>query len=285
MVLRSWTTTAQGYAAHLLTTGKSPGTVRTYTSDVRLFWQWCAAREGSPWDATRSTVREWFAARILDVSPSRAIGTLAALHAFYQWGRDEGWVERDPCEGLKAKRGSRQPTKPVERSDFQSMLKFCSNERDRALLMLMAHTGLRVTEVATLTPESFDWHRRLIKVRGKGDKEAYVAAPEEVLGILRGMMGFFPVPGEGIWRSEQKRRPMKAHQLRKILYRLADQAGTSVHPHQMRVMFAVEHYKEYHDIERLRKAMRHADVSTTQGYIAHLEDEPVFEQVRNLWLA
>lgn len=284
MGFHSWAVTAKGFERHLLSTGKSQGTVRTYTSDLRLFWAWCAERELDAFDCPPGALKEWFAGRVLDVSSSHAIHTLAALRCFYAWGREQGLSDGDPTSGMRIKRRDHVPTKPLERGDFASLLKVCDCDRDRTMLMLMAHTGLRITELATLTPESFDWQRRLIKINGKGGKQAYVAAPDEVLGMVRGMMGFFPVSNEGIWRSEQKRRPMAAHQLRKIVYRLAEKAGVDAHPHRMRAMFAVEHYKTYHDIERLRRAMRHAEVTTTQGYITHLEDEPVFEQVRGLRL-
>lgn len=284
MDLHSWTATAKGFERHLLTTGKTAGTVRTYTSDLRLFWGWCGERELDAFECPAGALKEWFAARVQEVSSSRAIGTLAALRCFYAWGMGEGLVTADPTKGLRVKRREHVPTRPMERDGFASLLKVCNCDRDRAMLMLMAHTGLRITELATLTPESFDWARKLIKINGKGGKQAYVAAPDDVLGMCRGLMGFFPVAGEGIWRSEQKGRPMAAHQLRKIIYRLAEKAGIEAHPHRMRSMFAVEHYKVYHDIERLRRAMRHADITTTQRYITHLEDEPVFEQVRGLRL-
>lgn len=284
MVLHSWPATAKGFSRHLLATGKSAGTVRTYSSDIHLFWEWCVERELDPFDCPLGALKEWFALRVQAVSPSRAVGTVAALRAFYAWGKEEGLAEADPSATLKAKRGKAVPTKPLAKDDFCSLLAVCTSERDRTMLMLMAHTGLRVTEVATLTPESFDWQRRLITVKGKGDKIAYVAAPDEIFAMVRSLMGFFPVPGEGIWRSEQFSRPMKSHQLRKAMYRLSEKAGVDVHPHRLRAMFAVEHYKVYRDIERLRRAMRHEDVETTQGYIAHLEDEPVYEQVRGLKL-
>lgn len=284
MVIHSWAATAKGYERYLLATGKSAGTVRTYSSDLHLFWDWCADREVDAFECPPGAVREWFASRVQDVSSSRAIGTLAALRAYYAWGIEDRLAESDPTKGLRVKRRGQVPTRPLERDDFKSLLKVCSCDRDRTMLMLMAHTGLRITELATLTPESFDWQRQLIRVDGKGGKQAYVAAPDEVLGMIRQVMGFFPVAGEGIWRSEQKHRPMAAHQLRKIIYKLAEKAGIEAHPHRMRSMFAVEHYKIYHDIERLRRAMRHADITTTQRYITHLEDEPVYAQVRGLRL-
>lgn len=281
---RDWGDTARGFATHLLTTGRSPGTVRTYTSDIHILWDWCTEREIHPFDCPPTALKEWFALRVQDVSSSRAVGTIAALRAFYAWGQGDGICGSDPSKVLKAKRGKAVPTKPLAKDDFKALLGVCSSERDRTMLMLMAHTGLRITEVATLTPESFDFQRRLITVRGKGDKVAYVAAPDDIFTMVRSLMGFFPAEGEGIWRSEQANRPMKAHQLRKRMYGLAERAGVEVHPHRLRAMFAVEHYKVYRDIERLRRAMRHSDVLTTQGYIAHLEDEPVYEMVRRLSL-
>lgn len=284
MDLRSWGATAEGFARHLRATGKSADTVRTYLSAVSLFWRWCEAREDCPVSADRSTVRDWIALRRDTVSNGRAHNSLAALRSFYAWLNEDGEREDDPCVGARIKRAKRNPTKPLRVDEFSRLMSVADRERDQLMLLVLGHTGVRISELAGIEPTDFDWSRGLIRIKGKGDKHAYIAPPCEIMDRLRIFLGLLPDDGP-IWRSAKRKEPMSAHQIRKIIYGLADEAGVEhVHPHRLRALFATEHYRNYHDIERLRRSMRHESIETTQSYISYLEEEPGYEQMRAMKL-
>ena len=61
-----------------------------------------------------------------------------------------------------------------------------TDERDRAMFMLMLRCGLRVEEVATLTVDAVDYHRRQLFVsRGKGGKDRVVYISEDARLALK----------------------------------------------------------------------------------------------------
>ena len=61
-----------------------------------------------------------------------------------------------------------------------------TDERDRAIFMLMLRCGLRVEEVATLTVDAVDYHRRQLFVsRGKGGKDRVVYISEDARLTLK----------------------------------------------------------------------------------------------------
>ena len=89
-----------GLIAHL-----TPGTVRAYAFDLLMWLRFLAEHRGlgSPWDATSADVGAFYEARrsgpvgqrIAARTWDRQIGSLSR---FFEWGRDRGLVEENPCK-------------------------------------------------------------------------------------------------------------------------------------------------------------------------------------------
>jgi len=45
--------------------------------------------------------------------------------------------------------------------------------RDKAIIALFTESGLRLSELVSISPEYIDWDLRIIRILGKGRKEAY----------------------------------------------------------------------------------------------------------------
>src|SRR5207247_1180856 len=94
-----------------------------------------------------------------------------ALRAFFRYGAIRGWSPLHLADSIQAPRvytGETLPSGP-DWTDVRRMLaatntKRAKDLRDRPILMLFAIYGLRVTEVARLRLEDFDWEHRLLHV-------------------------------------------------------------------------------------------------------------------------
>ena len=83
---------------------------------------------------------------------------------------------------------SPQPSRlPVgaSRDEVAALLVSCDRDtsaglRDHAVLLLLAHLGLRAIEVARLRLDDLDWRRGEILVRGKGNRDERLPLPDEV---------------------------------------------------------------------------------------------------------
>jgi integrase/recombinase XerD len=259
--------TAEGFARHLLTAGKSPETVRTYTSALSLFWRWCEANEECPLDVDRNLLRAWLIHRASLVSSTRVHSNLAGLRLFYAYLIEEGLRNDDPTKGLKWKRGETLPTQPLDMPDVRSLLMACDHERDRLVVLLLVYSGVRITEFASMCADDIDWQHGTITIKhGKGDVARHVSPSPEVMGRLHAYLGL--LPSGPIWRSLRDKKPMTAHQLRKLIYRLTAKAGLShIHPHRFRSTFACEFLDQFDgDIHALKGAMGHKSIDTTARY-------------------
>jgi len=160
----------------LLADRKSPQTIDSYTTGVRLFLQWCD-QHGHAAALDRNMVRSWIA-DLLDggAAPATARSRQMSLKRFSAWLVEEGEMDSDPLRDLKP---PKLDTKVIERltdDECARLVKACQGKlfidrRDEAIARLMIETGLRAGEVIALTVGDVDLARGLAVVqRGKGGK-------------------------------------------------------------------------------------------------------------------
>lgn len=146
--------------------------------------------------------------------------------------------------------------------------------RDLCLCRLMLEAGLRVGEAVALRPEHIEMNSGQVTVReGKGAKDRIVWIGEDLRDLI------------GSWRS---RRPDSAYlfptrtgkrldpshlwrRVRKAARRAEINEAEKVSPHTLRHTFATDYLRQTGNLELVRKALGHADISSTQIYI-HLCD-------------
>lgn len=278
-----WAQAADEFRRYLITIGRSDGTAHTYVSNLSLFWHWCANHEMDSRDADRVLVRAWISDRMAVVSSQRAHNDLAALRHYYRMLIEDRYREDDPTANMRVKRQKALPTEPLDDDELGLLLGACREERDRLILLMLASTGMRISELASLSADNIDWRKGEIRVVGKGDKERRIAPNPEVLGRLHAYCGMFP---EGpLWLSKRQGNQLSAHQIRKILYDLAERAHLKgVHPHRLRSFFATKYIEQFADIQALQGVLGHNSIETTARYSEYTRARRGLEQTKMLRL-
>jgi site-specific recombinase XerD len=88
------------------------------------------------------------------------------------------WLEQNyriPCP-MRNVRASKLPKMILPSLTLNQVLELidkAGNTRNQAIIALAVESGLRVYELAQIKTEDIDWQNRIIKVLGKGRKEAY----------------------------------------------------------------------------------------------------------------
>lgn len=279
--MADWSTLAVPFRRFLITDEKTPETARTYVNNAGRYWRWCISHEACPETADKPIVQTWLAERRASVSSGRVHNDLAAVRKLYEWLMDTGASTVNPTAGLRIKRPKVLPTAPLEGIDVDQLLGACRHERDSLIVLLLVYSGVRITEFANMLPEHIDWRRGEIRIFGKGEKERLVAPAEDVMDRLRLFLGLFY---EGpLWLSLRRKLPMSGHQIRKVIYRIADEAGlANVHPHRFRSTFATEFMEQFGDIQALQAAMGHESIETTARYAEYTKHRRGLEKMRRL---
>lgn len=168
-LLTSWT-------VHLRAERKSPATIESYTTGVRLFLAYCAS-EGYPAVLDRPTVNA-FIAGLLDSGAEAATARSRQLSVrrFSAWCAEEGETDRDELIGLKPPKLDVKVVPRLTDDQCRALIKACAgrefiDRRDEAMVRFMLETTARCGEVLAIGTADIDITRGLAVIRrGKGGK-------------------------------------------------------------------------------------------------------------------
>jgi integrase/recombinase XerC len=155
-------------------------------------------------------------------------------------------------------------------------------KRDRALLELLYAAGLRVSELTGLNLADMDRREKMLRVRGKGNKERIVPYGGKAQEALE---AYWPVreqlllqasPGSrrrGVAHSEaiflnyagRRLTQRSVGRIVKKYVRLANM-NWDLHPHSMRHAFATHLLADGADLRAIQELLGHQSLSTTQKY-------------------
>ncbi len=165
---------------------------------------------------------------------------------------------------------------PEEQARFLAEFntRYPSPHRNLCMVRLMLEAGLRVGEVVALKPEHLDMTTcRLVVREGKGAKDRVLWISDDLRDLIGSWLERRP---DSPWLFPTRHgTPVKTRYLREVVKRSAGRAGVAewerVSPHNLRHTMATDLLRETGNLELVRRALGHADVSTTQRY-CHLVD-------------
>ncbi len=298
--------------------GLQPLSIAAYQSDLEQF---AALLEGrSLAEATRQDVSAFLAAlSARGISARAAARKLSSLRGFYRWLLRSGLGTADPTLHTSTPAGWRVLPKALAeltveesldaagaRAAYQQQVRPADQAmasaaeavalRDSAILEVLYGSGLRATELVTLTVAGVDMAGAKLRVLGKGDKERIVPmggpavhALERYLAQGRpalcqaspavsdkrrdheGMHAGEPVqPGRALRPPLETRlfltaagRPMT----RGVVWALVKAlTGGAASPHMLRHSCATHMVNHGADLRSVQTVLGHADIATTQIY-------------------
>lgn len=138
----------------------------------------------------------------------------------------------------------------------------------RALCVTLYATGIRISEACSLRIEDLDSRRGVIRIRGKGDRERYVALGKKLLHVLRRYYHrerpkgpcLFPRPGTEV--------PVSPDQVRRRIRNAVEKAAIRkrVTPHVLRHSMATHLLEAGTDLRVIQALLGHASIRTTTRY-------------------
>ncbi len=267
----------------------SPHTVRAYAGDVTSLLEH-AHRAGvqAPDGLNATHLRGWLA---LQHASGAARTTLArrgaAARTFTAFAHRRGWLATDPGPQLGTLKTRRTLPHVLRQDEMRAVLDTAARHteasetgtraavalRDAAVLELFYATGIRVSELCGLTPDSFDHARRTVRVRGKGDKERTVPVGVPALrAVTRWLDQGRPTlattgSGPALFLGVRGGR-LDPRTARRIVHQRLRDAGASrdVGPHGLRHSAATHLLEGGADLRSVQEILGHSSPATTQIY-------------------
>jgi len=261
------------YKTYLKGRGLSQRTINSYINTLLRFARW-TEQTYEQFDATAVTP--------LDVADYRRYLTqngkrpatinhaLDVLNSFFTWAHAEGIVQANPTVGIKRVQEQKNAPKWLDRRELGVLIRAVQRygkERDIALVMILLHTGLRVSEAVALRWEDIVLRERsgFVRVReGKGCKYREVPLNITVRRVLEIYKG---EKNEGwLFPGRRSGRHITARAAENVLTKYGQLSGIDITPHMLRHTFGKMLVDSGESLDRVAALMGHSNLNTTARY-------------------
>jgi integrase/recombinase XerD len=258
--------------------GLSANTLAAYRRDLQAYADWLASQSARTLDHTRELDLLGYIAHRREGRASSANRRLTVLKRYFRWALREHLVQADPTLRLSAAKQPQRHPKTLSEAQVEALLEAPDIDtplglRDRTMIELMYASGLRVSELVTLSSVHVSLNDGVLRVMGKGSKERLVPFGEVANGWLR---RYVAEARADILQGRQsdalfvtaRGGPMTRQMFWTLLKKHARQAGITapLSPHTLRHAFATHLLNHGADLRAVQLLLGHADISTTTIY-------------------
>jgi len=152
-----------------------------------------------------------------------------AIKTFYNW-REETFDLTNPMKKVRAPRLGKLILPSLTAEQVSTLLDKVDNIRGKAIIALFTESGLRLSELTNIEPQDIDWDNHIVRVMGKGRKEAYAPFGESTERYLKAWLVQYQ-PNDNIWGLNE-------WGIISMLRRLEAATGITCNPHVFRRTFA-----------------------------------------------
>ena len=205
---------------------------------------------------------------------------VAALRSLYRYLLQQQLVDDNPAALIKVPKINKLLPKNLDVDEMSRLLDLDSAEddlatRDQAIMELFYSSGLRLEELVNANLADIDWSERLIRVRGKGNKERILPvgklAAQAIQRWLAVRPAYVAADANALFLSRKKTRISARHVRQRVaLWGQRQGLDQQVHPHMLRHSFASHVLESSGDLRAVQEMLGHANLSTTQVY-THLD--------------
>ncbi len=211
-------------------------------------------------------------------APATISRNIASIKAFYHFLFKERMVDEDISDELKAPKIEKKLPETMTITEVDRLLNQPAGDtpkelRDKAMLELLYATGIRVSELISLTMSDINLKMGFVICRD-GSRERVIPFGNKA---RKAVMAYLEKARGALLKSDTEEmlfvncsgHPMSRQGFWKLVKYYAEKAGIEeeITPHTLRHSFAVHLLENGADLHSVQEMMGHSDISTTQIYI------------------
>jgi integrase/recombinase XerC len=267
--------TIREFVGHLHDHGLQKSSIARKLAALRSFFKYCVREGHLQENPARLVPTPKLPKRIPSVLTAEEMNGF--LNQLAEMGPASG-SDGKPLQKIAPSKSDRPARAPAKLDDEALLLR-----RDRALLELLYAAGLRVSELTGLNYADLDQKERVLRVRGKGDKERIVPYGSKAQEALE---KYWPLREELFLQASASRgrhrdsphteavflnytgRRLTQRSVGRIVKKYVRLVNVNwdLHPHSLRHAFATHLLADGADLRAIQELLGHQSLSTTQKY-------------------
>jgi len=254
----------------------SENTALAYRRDIEQFSRFLEKKNLNIKHADKLTVRDYLANVLQAVSKkSSIIRKIAALRRFFNFLVKCKVLKISPMDFILTPKSEKHLPNFLTVGEINLILSApdtskISGLRDRAILELLYSSGLRISELTTLSKTDVDYVSGTVKVMGKGGNQRLVPIGDFALDIIRKYLKMRNDSSSVLFAGNPAKAGQKlsARCIQKTLKIYLKKAGITkkITPHSLRHTFATHLIDNGCDIRSVQEMLGHKNLATTQIY-------------------
>ena len=252
----------------------SNNTTKSYNNNLTKFNEYYKNK-----DLLKLTVKdiENYIKTLSNLEPTTISNYISTLKTFYNYYVKIDKIKLNPCDAIKMPKMKRNLPTYLTEEEIDTLLEISIetpfDARNKAILELMYATGLRVSELISLTYQNIDLDKDIVRCYGKGNKERIVPMGKTAVKYLTIYLDEYrdllkkKVLCDSLFLNNHGKQ-LTRQGFFKVLKKLAEIKGIkeNITPHMLRHSFATHLLNNGADLRSIQLMLGHENISTTGIY-------------------
>ena len=277
--------------------GLAKNTAFSYKNDLNQLNEFCKKKNLSILKIDEKKLEDYLS-KFIDqgFEKSSLARKISTYTQFFDFLTIEKIIKNNPIKNIKQPKLDSKLPVIISIKDIQNLISYSRQDasnlgiRLNCMIEIMYASGIRVSELVTMTLASLYQDKNFIIISGKGNKERLIPISKDTQNTINNYLKirkfFFNKNKEVKWLFPSKQSKIghitrqRFSQLLSLLAGKADLQIKKISPHKLRHAFASHLLANGADLRSLQQMLGHEDISTTQIY-THILDERLKQIVKD----
>lgn len=272
--------------------GFSPRTTAAYKHDLSKFSDFMSSiARTNVSEITRADIGSFvssLSSKNAEVTKARKLST---VKSFFNYLEQVEVIKSNPATHVIAPKIPQREASYLNGEEYQRLMQTVRDvatpyfwQRDLAIVTIFLHTGIRLSELVSLTLDSFDLSERTIVIQGKGNKERTIPLNDEVALVIEKYLTKRPSVSNNSLFVSKLGTSLSGRSVYHLIKRYLEKAGIKKEKlgvHSLRHSFGASLLNKKVNLVVIQELLGHTKLETTRRYL-HINKEELRTAVDTL---